>query len=109
VTTVYKLAIYIFLLNTATIQVFVLVTYILDWLSRAMTSENLTGASARHFETKASENATSLVVNGSCLCGAVKYAVTGDPVTKVLCHCNSRKKSSRSSFQANNFYNKTVS
>jgi hypothetical protein len=42
-----------------------------------MASEDLTDLTAKHFETNASENATGSVVNGSCLCDAVKYNVTG--------------------------------
>jgi hypothetical protein len=74
-----------------------------------MASEDLTDSTAKQFETNASENATGSVVNGSCLCDAVKYNVTGRSSHKVLCHRAGCKKSSGSSFQANNFYDKTVS
>lgn len=29
---------------------------------------------------------------GGCLCGAVRYRVTGDPVAATLCHCRSCRK-----------------
>lgn len=31
---------------------------------------------------------------GGCLCGAVRYRVTGDPVATTLCHCRSCRKAS---------------
>lgn len=45
---------------------------------------------------------------GSCLCGTVKYTISGPPSTTVLCHCISCKKASGSSFMANGFYEKSV-
>ncbi|KAL5328698.1 hypothetical protein ACEPPN_002200 [Leptodophora sp. 'Broadleaf-Isolate-01'] len=42
--------------------------------------------------------------DGSCLCGAVKFSISGPPLMKLLCHCVSCKKISGSLFQANNFY-----
>jgi hypothetical protein len=45
---------------------------------------------------------------GSCLCGAVRYALNGDPITSVLCHCKYCKKASGSTFQANLFYKQEV-
>jgi hypothetical protein len=30
---------------------------------------------------------------GGCACGAVRYAMTGDPVVVALCHCNSCRRS----------------
>ena len=35
---------------------------------------------------------------GGCLCGAVRYAVRGDPVRSGLCHCLDCRKSSGSAF-----------
>lgn len=43
-------------------------------------------------------------IQGSCLCGAVKFSVTGLPLMRLLCHCISCKKVSGSLFQANNYY-----
>lgn len=51
---------------------------------------------------------SSAKTHGSCLCGKVKYTITGQPGTKVLCHCNSCKKSTGSSFMANEFYQRKV-
>ncbi|CAI6333168.1 unnamed protein product [Periconia digitata] len=48
------------------------------------------------------------VYKGSCLCGAITYTLTGEPVTTVLCHCRNCQKSSGSSFQANLFYKQEV-
>lgn len=31
---------------------------------------------------------------GGCLCGAVRYRVTGDPVAATLCHCGSCRRAS---------------
>ncbi|GKT41383.1 putative glutathione-dependent formaldehyde-activating enzyme [Colletotrichum spaethianum] len=41
------------------------------------------------------------LINGSCLCGAVKYTVAGGHPLTVLCHCNSCRKFTGSSFGAN--------
>ena len=32
---------------------------------------------------------TSTPVEGGCLCGAIRYRVSGDPVATTLCHCRS--------------------
>jgi hypothetical protein len=45
---------------------------------------------------------------GSCLCGSIKYTLSGAPSTTVLCHCISCKKSSGSAFKANGFYQASV-
>ncbi|PYH87694.1 hypothetical protein BO71DRAFT_404455 [Aspergillus ellipticus CBS 707.79] len=42
---------------------------------------------------------------GSCLCGGITYEITGDPVTRLLCHCDNCRKASGSSFMANSFLN----
>ena len=31
---------------------------------------------------------------GGCLCGAVRYRVSGDPVAATLCHCRSCRRAS---------------
>ncbi|KAK1987474.1 glutathione-dependent formaldehyde-activating enzyme [Colletotrichum cereale] len=46
-------------------------------------------------------DATSPLIDGSCLCGAVKYTVAGGHGFTVLCHCNSCRKFTGSSFGAN--------
>jgi hypothetical protein len=44
--------------------------------------------------------ATSTPLKGSCLCGAVKYEVTGTPTAFDLCHCSRCRESSGSAFIA---------
>ena len=44
--------------------------------------------------------ATSAPLKGSCLCGAVKYEVTGNPTAFDLCHCSRCRESSGSAFIA---------
>ncbi|KAK2052626.1 glutathione-dependent formaldehyde-activating enzyme [Colletotrichum caudatum] len=41
------------------------------------------------------------LVDGSCLCGAVKYTIAGGHGLTVLCHCNSCRKFTGSAFGAN--------
>ncbi|KAL6250594.1 hypothetical protein RBB50_002896 [Rhinocladiella similis] len=49
---------------------------------------------------------TTASTRGQCLCGAIEFAVTGDPLSSVICHCTNCQKSSGSSFQANWFCKK---
>jgi hypothetical protein len=49
------------------------------------------------------------VITGSCLCGEIRYEVSGVPVTTLLCHCDNCRKCTGSSFMANSFYLKEVS
>ncbi|KAF8987041.1 Mss4-like protein [Cyathus striatus] len=42
--------------------------------------------------------------HGSCLCKAVKYEVTGDPVTLRVCHCVNCRKATGSAFMTNAFF-----
>ena len=28
-----------------------------------------------------------MTINGGCLCGAIRYEVSGDPLAKIACHC----------------------
>ncbi|KAH7412708.1 DUF636 domain-containing protein [Cadophora sp. MPI-SDFR-AT-0126] len=51
------------------------------------------------------KDSSSGQTTGSCLCGAVKFSISGSPLMHLLCHCISCKKTSGSLFQANNFYN----
>lgn len=51
------------------------------------------------------ENGTS----GSCLCRAVQFKLTGQPRTKVLCHCDNCGRATGVGFMANNFYSESVS
>jgi hypothetical protein len=37
---------------------------------------------------------------GGCLCGAVRYEITGPPLRGTICHCSLCRKSSGSAFQA---------
>ena len=54
--------------------------------------------------TSASSNRT-----GSCLCKAIQYEITGDPVVTNLCHCLNCQKWSGSAFTSFGAYPKTVS
>ncbi|MCJ1394326.1 hypothetical protein MMC18_007204 [Xylographa bjoerkii] len=57
-------------------------------------------------DTPISKPETSGVRSGSCLCGGVRYELSGEPTVKVLCHCNNCGKSSG---LANWWYNTTLS
>lgn len=37
-----------------------------------------------------------VTLNGSCLCGEIKYEVSGEPVLKATCHCTSCQKGTES-------------
>ena len=37
---------------------------------------------------------TATAREGGCLCGAIRYRVTGDPVAATLCHCRSCRRAS---------------
>ncbi|KAF9555069.1 hypothetical protein CPC08DRAFT_744319 [Agrocybe pediades] len=52
-----------------------------------------------------SSHASKTVWTGSCLCKAVKYTVTGDPLTFRVCHCENCRKATGSAFMSNLFYN----
>jgi hypothetical protein len=41
---------------------------------------------------------------GSCLCGAIKYEVTGEPVRTAVCHCDDCRKATGSSYATNFFF-----
>jgi hypothetical protein len=34
------------------------------------------------------------IVEGGCLCGAVRYRLSGEPLSSIVCHCNSCRKAS---------------
>ena len=38
---------------------------------------------------------------GGCLCGQVRYEVSGEPLAVVVCHCKNCQKQSRSTFSIN--------
>ncbi|EHK16894.1 uncharacterized protein TRIVIDRAFT_41205 [Trichoderma virens Gv29-8] len=42
-----------------------------------------------------------LAHNGGCLCGKIRYIYTGEPTTKVLCHCSDCRKISGSNYSVN--------
>ncbi|KAF8336122.1 Mss4-like protein, partial [Amanita rubescens] len=42
--------------------------------------------------------------SASCLCGAVKFDITGDPVTFMVCHCVNCQKATGSVFMSNTFF-----
>ncbi|KAH8689388.1 DUF636 domain protein [Talaromyces proteolyticus] len=48
----------------------------------------------------------SLTISGNCLCGKIRYDVSGPPITRVICHCDNCRRSTGSAFMANNFYKK---
>ncbi len=41
---------------------------------------------------------------GSCLCGAIKYEVNGEPVRTAVCHCDDCRKATGSSYATNFFF-----
>lgn len=53
--------------------------------------------------------ATPEVITGSCLCGGIQYEVTGEPMKRVMCHCDNCRKFTGSSFMANSFMKESVS
>ena len=44
--------------------------------------------------------------SGSCLCGAVKYTITTQPVRMGQCHCDDCRKSTGTGHSSNAFFNK---
>lgn len=48
-------------------------------------------------------------ITGSCLCGGIQYEVTGEPMKRVMCHCENCRKFTGSSFMANSFMKESVS
>ncbi|KJA25147.1 hypothetical protein HYPSUDRAFT_38115 [Hypholoma sublateritium FD-334 SS-4] len=49
-------------------------------------------------------SAVPVARTGSCLCRAVKYEVTGEPVTIRVCHCGNCKKATGAAFMTNGFF-----
>jgi len=47
---------------------------------------------------------TSMTLRGSCLCGAVQYELTQEPVWSHHCHCSRCRKTSGSAFASNLFF-----
>lgn len=41
---------------------------------------------------------------GGCLCGAIRYEVTGDPIRVVNCHCDDCRKATGAAFATNVFF-----
>ena len=41
--------------------------------------------------------------SGGCLCGAIRYEVTGEPVRTAICHCNNCRRTTGSAFATNIF------
>ncbi|PPQ68691.1 hypothetical protein CVT24_007576 [Panaeolus cyanescens] len=54
--------------------------------------------------SSSSSSSSPKVRKGSCLCQAIKYEVTGEPITFRICHCGNCKKASGSSFMSNLFF-----
>ena len=46
--------------------------------------------------------------SASCLCGAIKFDITGDPVTFMVCHCVNCQKATGSVFMSNTFFKAKV-
>lgn len=46
----------------------------------------------------------STSINGSCLCGEVRYELTSEPVWSHTCHCSRCRKATGSAFAANLFF-----
>ena len=47
-------------------------------------------------------------LNGSCLCGAISYSVSGDPARFYHCHCSRCRKSSGTGHSSNLFVNEAT-
>ncbi|KAF2801033.1 hypothetical protein K505DRAFT_403623 [Melanomma pulvis-pyrius CBS 109.77] len=45
---------------------------------------------------------------GSCMCGAIRYEVEGEPAMKALCHCSDCRKISGSTYSTNAVYPATA-
>ncbi|KAJ3895346.1 Mss4-like protein [Lentinula edodes] len=58
----------------------------------------MTAATAASTST-ATSNET--IRNGSCLCGAVRFTIKGDPFHYLVCHCKNCQKASGSAFMTN--------
>jgi hypothetical protein len=43
----------------------------------------------------------TLPMNGRCLCGAVRYAITGEPLLATICHCTRCQKRTGSAYSIN--------
>jgi hypothetical protein len=41
--------------------------------------------------------------SGGCLCGAIRYQVTGEPVRMAICHCDDCRKATGAAFTTNIF------
>ena len=41
--------------------------------------------------------------SGGCLCGKIRYQVTGDPVRMAICHCDDCRKATGAAFTTNIF------
>ena len=46
------------------------------------------------------EGAMAAPMTGGCLCGAVRYECTGEPVFSLLCHCRDCQRQSGSAYAA---------
>ncbi|KXN82130.1 hypothetical protein AN958_03184 [Leucoagaricus sp. SymC.cos] len=48
------------------------------------------------------------VRRGSCLCGAVRYEVQGDPIRFMTCHCINCRKATGTAFMSNGLFPRNV-
>ncbi|KAJ6091895.1 hypothetical protein N7467_003864 [Penicillium canescens] len=49
---------------------------------------------------------TPLGITGSCVCEKIRYELTGQPITNIICHCDTCRKTTGSVFMANSMYMK---
>merc|ERR1712032_1072585 len=47
---------------------------------------------------------STIMAQGGCMCGNVRYTVEGDPVMKALCHCVDCRKITGSTYSTNSIY-----
>ena len=50
----------------------------------------------------------SSIHSASCLCGAIKFDIAGDPLTFMVCHCINCHKATGSVFMSNTFFKQKV-
>src|SRR5579871_2205066 len=56
--------------------------------------------------TFSAENSSAPVHEGGCLCGAVRFRITGTPVSVAICHCTNCQRNTGSAFSVNVIFHK---